>query len=338
MNLSEEKMKIGNISQTVLRRSVLKQLKHTRKEVLASPTKEETCIGIETKGSDAVISSSTTVFGDEKDLGVYGVIKVINDIASRNARAIAVEAIIQLPPYAYESRLKTMVSHMESCCEEVGVEIAGIKVSVNPVITSAIIYVTGIGHANIENILWTSQAKPNRDIVLLNTVGQEGALRILDNKKEQLEERFIASFFAGLNNKSSLIVKDSIQHAIEKGACAVHQIGEGGILAALWELGEAANIGLELDIKMMSIQQETIEICEFVGLNPYQLSSIGSVLIVIDDGSDLVDSFRKQGHIAEVIGRTTSDTERVILNGDEKRFLDRPIPDELLKLYQVQGE
>lgn len=77
-----------------------------------------------------------------------------------------------------------------------------------------------------------------------------------------------------------------------------------------------------------------MEICEYFYLNPYQLTSAGSVLIFAEDGEKLVEKFQKEGRQAVVLGRTTVDTARVILGGEEKRYLDRPAPDELLKMYE----
>lgn len=332
-------MKIGNISQTVLKRSVLKQLKAKREESLLSPSVEEMCAGILVGAEDATLVSSATVYGDEKDLGDYGIAKAVNDVVSRNGNPIGVELSIQLPPYAYESRLKSMVSHMEACCERNHLQILGIKVTVCPVVNSAVIHATAIGSVSRERVLQTNMAKPDMDIVLLGSVGTEGALRILNKKKEEIEQRFIPSFFGGLlKYKERLLPIQEMKLAIEEGAVALHQLGDGGILAALWELGEAGNLGIEVDLKKMSIRQDVIEICEFVGVNPYQLSSTGSVLIITDAGDELVEKLHKIDGNATVIGRTTAQKERIILNGGEKRFLDRPTPGELMKLYEETGE
>lgn len=106
-------------------------------------------------------------------------------------------------------------------------------------------------------------------------------------------------------------------------------------MAALWEMAESSDLGVEVELKKMTIRQETVEICEYFQLNPYQLTSVGSVLIVTDDGEKLVEAFRGEGKQAVVLGRTTADTARIILGGEEKRYLDRPAPDELLKLYET---
>lgn len=331
-------MKIGNISQTVLKRSVLKQLKTKRDEAIFDLSTEEMCFGVSLE-SNSVVASTATVYGDEKDLGYYGIAKAVNDIASRNAKAVGVEIVIQLPPYAYESRLKAMVTHMEACCKQNHLQILGIKATVCPIISSANIHVTALGIANETEIIQTAMAKSEMDIVLIGSVGMEGALRILNKKQEEIEQRFIPSFFDSLKRcKEQLMLIEEIDRAIAQGAVAIHQLGEGGILAALWEVGEAGDLGLEVDLKKMTIRQDVIEICEFVGVNPYLLSGTGSVLVMLEDGESLVEKLQDKAIPCSVIGKTTDHRERVILNGGEKRFLDRPAQGELMKLYNQAGE
>ncbi|MFI3171458.1 MAG: AIR synthase related protein [Eubacteriales bacterium] len=332
-------MKIGNISQSVLKRSVLKEIHINREEMIFAPAVEEMCAGIriDREESDAVIMSSAVVFGDEKDLGYYGIAKAVNDIASRKAEPVGVEVVIQLPPYAYESRLKAMVSNMEACCQKNHLQILGVKASVNPMIQSAMVYVSALGTARESQVIQTCKAEPDYDVVLLGSVGTEGALRILNQRKESLEDRFIPSFFTGIQKcKDQIMAVEAIKKAIDLGAIAIHQLGDSGILAGLWELGESSSIGLEVDLKQMTIRQDVIEICEFVGLNPYQLSSTGSALIVTNQGNEIVEALSALGYNSNIIGKTTSQNERVIFNGDEKRFLDRPAQGELLKLYSEE--
>jgi hydrogenase expression/formation protein HypE len=38
-------------------------------------------------------------------------------------------------------------------------------------------------------------------------------------------------------------------------------------------MAEASGVGLEIDLKKIPVRQETIEICEFFGINPYELIS-----------------------------------------------------------------
>ena len=54
-------------------------------------------------------------------------------------------------------------------------------------------------------------------------------------------------------------------------------------MAALWEMAEEEKIGFEIAMGSISLKQETVEICEYYRLNPYQLTSAGSYLILTDE-------------------------------------------------------
>ena len=101
--------------------------------------------------------------------------------------------------------------------------------------------------------------------------------------------------------EQELFALEQIWTAREHGASAIYQIGPGGILATLWEAAEAADVGLEADMKKMSIQQETVEICEYFRLNPYQMTSVGSLLIFTQNGEALVQKLQEAGKQAAVI-------------------------------------
>ena len=104
------------------------------------------------------------------------------------------------------------------------------------------------------------------------------------------------------------------------------------IFGALWELAESSGIGLEIDLKKIPIRQETVEVCEFFGINPYQLISSGSMLIAAEDGSLLVQELQKQGIHAVLVGKATKGNDRILLNEEERRFLEPPRADELYKV------
>ena len=50
-------------------------------------------------------------------------------------------------------------------------------------------------------------------------------------------------------------------------------------------------------------------------------------------GHDLVRVLEKEGIAASVIGKTTDNNDRVVVNGEERRFLEMPKPDELYKVF-----
>lgn len=328
-------MKIGKVSQTVLKRSLLKPLQFKREEAIFEPSIEEMCYGVACGEDEQLLVSGTVLYGNEKELGVFALAQVLNDLATRGAKMVGASVHIMLPPYAYESRLKSMMENIERAGSAHNVQIMCAKAEVSPVIQSAIVYLNGVGVIKKGEIMCSRHGKANEDIVLLKWIGFEGTIRVMNEKEEELAKRFVPTFLNQVRQMECQIFSEKeVELAQKHGASAMHQITGGGILGALWEMSEAANVGLEVELKKMAIRQETVEICEYFHLNPYQLTSVGSILIFTANGEELVRKYEELGIQATLLGRTTVDKAKVILGGEEKRFLDRPAMDELLKLYE----
>ena len=187
-------MKIGKVSQTILKRSMLKPLKYTRDEALLTPTVEEMCYGITCKDDEDILCASTVLYGDEKDLGVFALARVLNDLATRGATMVGADIHIMLPPHAYESRLKAMVEHIEQAGSAHEVQILSAKAEICPAIQKAIVSVNGIGVLKKGELLQSSMGKPEQDIVFLKWIGLEGTFRAMREKETELQERFVHTF------------------------------------------------------------------------------------------------------------------------------------------------
>ena len=114
----------------------------------------------------------------------------------------------------------------------------------------------------------------------------------------------------------------------------MHDVTEGGIFGALWEMGAASGVGIVADLDKIPIRQETIELCEVFDINPYLLISSGCMLIGCENGNLLVERLQDAGIPAAVIGRATEGNDRVIRSGEETRFLEPAGSDELYKIYE----
>ena len=330
-------MKVGKVSQNVLQRSMLRLLEFKREEVLLEPSAEEMCYGVTCAEEEQVLLSEAVLYGNEKDLGVFVLAQVMNDLATRGAEMVSASVHILLPPYAYESRLKSMIEHIERAGSAHGIQIACAKAEVSSAIHQAIVHITGVGIFKKGELLRGAAGKPRQDVVLLKWIGLEGTFRVMREKEEELAKRFVPTFLQSVRKlETELFSADEIKLAKEYGVSAMHQVTNGGILAALWEMAEASGVGLEVDIQKMTIRQETVEICEYCHLNPYQLTSAGCVLIFAERGEELVEKYTELGICASLLGRTTAEKARVIVGEEEKRFIDKPAPDELYKIYETK--
>ena len=166
-------------------------------------------------------------------------------------------------------------------------------------------------------------------------IGLEGTSIAAKEKEEVLFERFAPSFVETAKQFDKyLSVIPEAKIAKEWGASAMHDITEGGVFGALWEMGSGSGVGLDIDLKSIPIRQETVEVCEALGLNPYILMSSGSMLISTRDGHGLVQKLARAGIHAAVVGKATDGNDRILRNGEDTRYLDKPQSDELYKIYQ----
>ena len=91
-------------------------------------------------------------------------------------------------------------------------------------------------------------------------------------------------------------------------------------------------------MKKIPVRQETIEICEFYDLNPYEFLSGGALLMVTENGDALVEALMQEGISAAVIGMTTGGNDKIIRNQDETRYLEPTVPDEIWKIDFVKED
>ena len=178
------------------------------------------------------------------------------------------------------------------------------------------------------------QGAVNEDIVMAGYAGLAGSIRAAELKEQEMKARFPAAFMKRIKALSGYLTgRDAALEALGNPpgieAC---ECGEGGVYAALWELCRRRGLGLEVDLADIPVRQETIEICELLGLDPYRLNSSGSVLICAASGAQAAADLKKAGIYASVIGRLAAGNDKLIYNGDHAGYLNRPAPDELGKI------
>ncbi len=281
-----------------------------------------------------ILNTVTTLYGHSGYTGVYALAAVVNDLLAAAGTNPAVSVQIEMPDYTFDSRLHAIQREVKEACKLHKIELRGMTCKQHGGLNLPMVTVAGIAKAPKEEAWCKDTLRAGQDIVLAGYIGMEGMLRILDEKEQELKKRFAPVFIEQIRSyRQYLFAGPTISVAKAGGSSAIRQVSEGGILAALWDLAKDADEGLDLDMKKLNILQETIEVCEHYRINPYQLASTGSMLIVTDQGEALADELN-QNHIkATVIGKLTDNNDKLLHNGEEVRYIDRPAPDEILKMY-----
>lgn len=329
-------MKIGKVSESVLKRAIIGQIQTKREEVLVGAGVGEDCAVLSLKDDEVFVMSTDPITGTSKDVGLVAMHVTANDLASSGAEPVGVMLTILLPESFEEADLRSLMQQMEEAANSLNLQIMGGHTEVTGVVNQPLITVAGVGKAKRDRIITSSGAKPGQDVVVSKWIGLEGTSIIAKEKEEILLKKFSRNFVEKAQNFDAYIsVVPEAATAVKSGVSAMHDVTEGGIFGALWEIAEASGVGLEIDMKKIPIRQETIEVCEVFDINPYGLISSGSMLMTCDNGYDLVRELEKHGIPATVVGKVTDGNNRVLRNEDEVRFLEPPKQDELYKIYEV---
>ena len=118
-------MKAGKISETVLKRSVFKQLHTVHPSVRKGPG-----VGIDSSvfqigaGQNLVLSMNPVTLGIT-EIGTRGVYKALNNIAVMGAEPIGVMASLLLPTCYSENELRDLIHELDKACEETSATVLG---------------------------------------------------------------------------------------------------------------------------------------------------------------------------------------------------------------------
>ncbi len=340
-------MKTGKVPENVLKRSVLRQLKTGREEILKGAGVGRDCAFF--KFSDGIVIScmqeapvAVQTFAGCQPPGfavryTMGQLiqKCANNLAASGAEPVSAIIGLLLPGWLEEPELKELMAEAEGKCGELSMAIAGGQTSVIEEVSSPVAVVTGYGKRLREDGFGAGAA-PGQDIVVSKWIGLEGTAFLAQRYRERLLVRYPAYLIeeaAGFHRYLSILAEAAA--AVESGVCAMHDASEGGIFAALWELAEGAGVGLTIDLKKLPLRQETVEICECCNVDPYRLMSGGSLVMAVEDGPGLVEKLHARKIPAVIVGKVTDSNDRLILNDGEIRYMDRPGTDEL---YRFLGE
>lgn len=172
--------------------------------------------------------------------------------------------------------------------------------------------------------------RAGQDLVVAGKIAQSGANEAAQFFQKELQEHFCSSFL----EKAVQIVPippktDDIWK--KAGAEAILEAGEGGIFSCLWELSGLFQKGFTVELQQIPVRQDTIELCEVMGLNPYRLESRECIVFTAESGYDAVRFLQTYGVEAAWIGKVEKGIRCRIMNDGIEGFLERPREDELEK-------
>lgn len=325
-------MNIGKVPNEVLKKMVFDKLKNNRKEVLIRPGIGEDCCAVDF-GEYVCVMSSDPITGAVNDVGRLSVHISCNDIASCGVEPLGLINTILAPEGTTEDELKQVMTQILETADSLGVDIIGGHTEITDTVSRFVIISTAIGKALKGKVVSTSGAKEGDHVVMTKSAGIEGTAIIAHDRQDELLKHFDVDFISTAKSfiNQISVVKEGVI-AGEFGVNSMHDITEGGVLGAIWEVCEASNTGVELYLNKIPVARETSEICRVFGIDPLKLISSGSMLITCGRGYELVQRLKENGINAAVIGKITGQKDRHLITDDGIQEILPPGSDELYKV------
>ena len=313
-------MKKGKAPENVLDRAVFKQIKLNKEEAVTKPRIGGDYQELDFKEYHTVTSNAFLPYLHSGD-GIVVLKKALNNFMVSRGIPVALEIIILMPVKTEESLLRTIMKEISDESKREDIKVMGghtewVEGINTPMMT---LHIIGKKEPDVKVI----KPEAEDEIILTKAAGILGTYQILQEKKQELKERFSGNFLDKeeiLLDKLSIRKEAEVLRELEVGA--IHDVSKGGIFAGLWELAKLTQKGLEVDLTKIPLEQITVEVCEQYDLNPYQLDGSGTLLFVTKKGAKAILELEKAGIAAKSIGYLTDTKDRVVYNEEERRFLE----------------
>ena len=351
-------MDCGKLTESIYERSVIKVIKanstENRKFYDGAGLREDCAILAGRSSADrtcaGIMSGQGLASGTDSRVAARAYIAATNHMITCCANAAAAglfdtyaNMTLMVPERLREIKVRGMIETVTLQAEETGIPVLSCNVQVLPMLTEAV--ATCVVNAGMENkgdsgvVMMKKRALVDEDIVMTKWIGLEGTAVMAGGSRCQLCERYPADMVEeAADFFRYLPIATEAACAVKSGASYLQLAREGGVFGGLWKLAADNGVGLVIDLKSIPVRQETIEVCEFFDLNPYELLAGGSLLITTANGGELVRRLEKAGVPATVIGRTTQGNDRIICHGDESRFLEPARGDEIFRYYKINNK
>lgn len=328
-------LKTGKLDNDLLEKIVFKKITFRRPEVLTRPGIGEDCAVVDFGTYECVLSTDP-ITAAAGEIGRLAVDISCNDIASNGVEPLGILLTVMLPEGTTIRQVEDIMEQAARASEALGVEIIGGHTEITPAVNKPVIVSTAVGRGE----KWASRhrmsMKPGDYILMTKTAGLEGTAILAGDFQDRLRDVLTPEeldFAKGLMNRVSVVKEGIIAGRI--GTSGMHDITEGGVLGAVWEMCRRGNAGAEIFVEEIPVEDVTKKICDWADVDYLRLISSGAMIIMADpDKKDvLMSALEEAGIPAAAIGRIrrAEDGIRMIVGGESMEIAP-PAGDELYKV------
>jgi hydrogenase maturation factor len=293
-------------------------------------------------GDRYLVATTDPITFATADVAWYALQVNANDIAVRGARPRWFLATLLLPPAtSSEESVQTLFEELRAACDEMDVALVGGHTEITRGLDRPLVIGTMLGEVAKDRLVTTGGARPGDAIVMTKGVPLEGTAIIAREKEDELKARGVPASVLrkarALLRTPGISVLPEAEIACDLGGVhAMHDPTEGGIATALWEMADAAGVGLRVDRDRIMVLPEGARLCAAFGLDPLGTIASGALLMTLapGDAALLVHALARESIDCHFIGQVVPRAEGVNLVEGTQRW---PLPtfarDEITRIF-----
>lgn len=294
-------------------------------------------------GDRYLVATADPITFAAEDIGWYALQVNANDIAVRGARPRWFLATLLLPEGGTtEETVAALFDRLAAACEELDVALVGGHTEITHGLDRPIVAGTMLGEVAKDRLVTTGGAQVGDAVIMTKGVPLEGAALIAREREAALRARGVRPATIAkakrLLRAPGLSVLPEAEIACELARVhAMHDPTEGGIATALWELAEAAGVGLRIDRERIVVLPEGAELCAAFGLDPLGTIASGALLLTLApaDASIVLHALAREAIDCHYIGQVVPRERGVCLvEGSVERAMPVFPQDEITRVFQ----
>ncbi|MCR5212989.1 MAG: hypothetical protein K6E10_01105 [Eubacterium sp.] len=334
----------GTIESRILERSVIRHIPSSLPgteigEDFMVVSLSETGIGREPSDKDKnkeQVLISAQGYNDTMPAAEIALVRALNNLATAGVYPGSISVDIMAAADLPEEVIREEMLKLTSICKKRNIRIMGGNTVRSSFWGQGCIFLIS-AYAYMDRIIYDRltdkrKVKPGDKVVISGCAGDFGCRLLVEKNYDKLLERFAPSYLNDILGKASkqrdyspYEITGIGKAMIEAGAIYLHDVTYGGIYRTLYEVSQRSGLGIRIIHEKVPIRQETIEICEYCNINPYQLNGMGGLVSVIPGYK--LEEFQKYMEDRKinysVAGQLTQVKERLVVSdrNDMKRSL-----------------
>jgi len=292
-------------------------------------------------GDHYLVAKTDPITFASDEIGWYAVHVNANDVACTGAMVRWFLATLLLPEaHTGAALVDAIFDQIAGACAELGVALVGGHTEITHGLDHPIVVGCMLGEVAPGRLVRPDGARPGDALLVTKGIAVEGTAIIAREKNSGLaglDGFFLERCREFLHDPGISVVRDAAVATAAGEVHAMHDPTEGGLATGLWELAEAAGVGLEVDEAAIPVLPETQVLCAQLALDPLGLIASGALLLAVapEGATAILAALEEAGIAAARIGRVVERERGVLLRSATG---ERPLPcferDEITRLFE----